>query len=729
MAEKIRLSKKQRKMIEEDRLANDQWSRYVRARDNGHTDYLKLARRCNDFYIGEQWEKADLTKLDNEGRPHLTINLVLSSVNAVLGEQKAKRVDFKYKPAQGGREDTAQVLSKIVRAIKDANSYDYVESQVFEDGIIQHGRGFFDIRMSFKNNMQGDIVIRSDDSLNIILDPDAKEYDPDTWTEVFETRWLSVDEISATYGQDKADAVTQLGINGVRFDQDSIVYEEDPAFGDAREAEKISTTARSEEEEKSIRSVRVIERQHVKYEAQQQFVDPVTGDLSIVPNTWNDKRVREFADQYGLFVTKAVAKRVRWTVTADKVVLHDDWSPYKTFTKIPYFAYFRRGKPFGLVSNLVSPQEQLNKLSSQELHIVNTTANSGWIVEAGALSNMTADDLRNQGAETGLVIEVNKGRAAGIEKIKPNTVPTGIDRISSKAAAYMKEISGVNDALLGFGSNELSGVALENKEARGTIQMQVPFDNLALTRTLVSDKLIELIQQFYTDERVFRLVSDDLDRVKPDEMEEIIINRQDAVGNVVNDVTVGKYETVLSFAPARDSMDDMSFAEMVSLRSIGIQIPDDRIIEVSHVNNRDKLAQELRDIQGRGELTEQQIAEMQFQQMIGQQLAQLEVEKAAAEVMKLEAEAAKAASEAGMKEGGMLSPEAQMHMNELEVKLQVARDNLMMRRDLAQLSAANRLDSTVLNVQGKVITDRNKGEEDRKTARINTLNKGSTTNE
>ena len=76
-----------------------------------------------------------------------------------------------------------------------------------------------------------------------------------------------------------------------------------------------------------------------------------------------------------LSIISKMQKKVRWTVTCDKVVLHDDWSPYAGFTIVPYFAYFRRGRPFGMVRNLLSPQEQLNKIGSQELHIVNTTAN------------------------------------------------------------------------------------------------------------------------------------------------------------------------------------------------------------------------------------------------------------------------------------------------------------------------------------------------------------------
>jgi hypothetical protein len=89
-----------------------------------------------------------------------------------------------------------------------------------------------------------------------------------------------------------------------------------------------------------------------------------------------------------------------------------------------------------MVRNLISPQEQLNKITSQELHIVNTTANSGWIVESGSLSGMTVDDLEEHGAETGLVLEYNRGSTPP-GKIPPNQIPTGLDRISQKSAMHI----------------------------------------------------------------------------------------------------------------------------------------------------------------------------------------------------------------------------------------------------------------------------------------------------
>lgn len=716
----MRLSAKQKKAMRDERVCEEQWAKYVRARDNGHTKYLEMARKCNQFYVGDQWDPRDVAKLDSQGRPHLTINMVLATVNAVIAEQLSKRADFRYKAGQGGSSETADTLTKLVKAIRQQNDYETVESEVFQDGIIQHGRGYFDIRMDFSKNIQGDVVITSDDSQSIVLDPDAKEYDPDTWTEVFETKWLSLQELEDLYGKKKADAVKQLAINGHRLDPDSILWEDEPAFGDARSAEADTTYSvhYRDGEERSIRSVRVLERQHAKYHTVQEFVDTINGDRKEVPPTWSDKKIEEFADQHGLAVVPVVKRRIRWTITADKVVLHDDWSPYQSFTKIPYFCYFRRGKPFGIITNLISPQEQLNKLSSQELHIVNTTANSGWMVEEGALSSMTPDDLRNQGAETGLVITVNKGRLGGVEKITPNSVPTGIERLSLKASQYVRTISGVNDAMIGTDGPQISGVALEQQTEAGQSQLKGPLENLNRTRHLVSRKILELVQQFFTAERVFHMVSDDLDVARPDEAEEVVINRVNAAGEIINDITAGEYKTVLSIAPSRDTFNDLQFAEIVNLRTLGIAVPDDRIVELSNIARKEALAQEIRDIQGRGELTEQQQAQLQFEQMISQELAILEVRKAEAEVMEKQAKAAELAAEASQKEGGINSPEMQMRMNDIQKELVIARENLQLRRDLANITAQSRLDSDVLRSRGQLMTDSNKAAEERHTQAV-----------
>ena len=468
---KAKLSK-----AEEHELAKKQWASYVRARDNGHQDYIEIAKQCDAFYRGQQWDAADLSSLDDQGRPALTINTILPTINTVLGEQSTRRMDVNFKPRGRGQQEVADVLNKLFIQISDNNKLEWVEAQVFSDGLIQD-RGWFDVRVDFDDHIQGEVRLTAKDPLDILIDPDAKDYDPRTLNEVFETRWMSLDEIEETYGQKKADRLRITIEQGSVLGTDSVEYEE-MRYGNTHtgvEYNQGNTT--NPEENRALRSVRVVERQYYRLKECMFFVDSLTGDLREIPYNWGKRKREQFADQFGLEILTKTVRKVRWTTTADLVVLHDEWSPYDHFTLVPYFPYWRRGRPFGMVRNLISPQEQLNKISSQELHIVNTTANSGWIVETGSLNGMNADDLEEHGAETGLVLEFNRGSNPPA-KIPPNQIPSGLDRISQKAALNIKTISGISDAMLGTDSPEVSGVAIQAKQNRGALMIQVPLDIL-----------------------------------------------------------------------------------------------------------------------------------------------------------------------------------------------------------------------------------------------------------
>jgi len=124
----------------------------------------------------------------------------------------------------------------------------------------------------------------------------------------------------------------------------------------------------------------------------------------MIPEGWKRERIGKVASDLNLGVIKKKIKRIKWRVSADDYVFHDDWSPLNHFTPVPYFPIFHKGKTIGLVENLISSQEFLNKTTSQELHVVNTTANSGWQMEEDQLINMEPDELEARGAQTGLVL-------------------------------------------------------------------------------------------------------------------------------------------------------------------------------------------------------------------------------------------------------------------------------------------------------------------------------------
>ena len=670
--------KKKKKLSKEEEhlIAMNQFERYERARDNGHLDYIETAKKCDAFYRGNQWDPADVATLDDEGRPALTINTILPTVNTVLGEQSTRRADVNFKPKGNGTQEVADVLNKLYMHIADTNKLEWLESQVFADGLIQD-RGYFDVRIDFTDHIQGEVRVTTKDPLDILIDPDAKEYDPKTWNEIFETKWMSLDEIEEQYGQDKADQLRVAAEYGNTMGTDSVEYEE-TRYGDTYTGvEYNQSTTTNPEENRQVRAIRVIERQYYQLKQCMYYVDEVTGDMRQVPSNWSKRKREKFADDYGLDILDRLDRKVRWTVTADSVVLHDDWSPYQCFTIVPYFPYWRRGRPFGMVRNLISPQEQLNKISSQELHIVNTTANSGWIVETGSLQGMTADDLEEHGAETGLVLEYNRGSSPPA-KIPPNQIPTGLDRLGQKAAANIKTISGISDAMLGTDSPEVSGVAIQQKQNRGVLMIQVPLDNLQKTRQYLAEHVLRMVQQYYTEERLIQ-ITDESDPMKP-EMP-IRINQVTPEGDIINDLTLGEYKVVVGTMPARDNYDEVQFAEAIQLRQVGVPIPDDLIVDYSHLAKKGEVAKRIRIMQGMEPPSEEQAQIQAFQAQAEIQKIQLEIAKMEAEVQNLQS-----LSQLNMAKAQESAADPQLKVAELQAKMQMKQEELALRQQLSSIT-------------------------------------------
>lgn len=686
-------TKKKLNKAEEAQLAKKQFACYSRARDNGHEDYIEIAKRCDAYYRGAQWDAEDIQMLEDQGRPALTINTILPTINAVLGEQSTRRADIQFKPRGTGNQEIADTLTKVYAHVADNNKLDWVESTVFSDGLIQD-RGWFDVRIDFTDHIQGEVRITSKDPLDILIDPDAKDYDSRTWNEIFETKWMNLEEIEELYGENKADQLRLISENGGSLGTDSMEYEE-VRFGDAEDTFFGQEYAADPENARTLRRIRVIERQHYKLHDCMQYVDPTTGDARPVPANWSRKKQNEFAENYGLLMIKKKVRKVRWTVTADTVVLHDDWSPYATFTLVPYFPYFRRGRPFGMVRNLLSPQEQLNKISSQELHIVNTTANSGWVVEGGSLSGMTADDLEEHGAETGLVLEYNRGSTPP-SKIQPNQIPTGLDRIAAKAATNIKAISGISDSMLGTDSPEVSGVAIRAKQNRGAIQIQVPLDNLQKTRQYLAEKVINLIQGYYTEERLIQ-VTDESDPYKP--RNPVAVNQMTPEGIVINDLTIGEYDVIVGTAPARDTFDEMQFAEAIELRTAGVPIPDDMIVEYSHLSRKADIAQRIRIMQGMEPPSQEEQKVKSFKMQAEIQKIQLEIARMEAEVKNMDSITQLNAAKA---QNSTMDP--QLKAAELESKLTQKREELGLRRELSELTNKMRERQSDLQAASKIAT-------------------------
>ena len=180
----------------------------------------------------------------------------------------------------------------------------------------------------------------------------------------------------------------------------------------------------------------------------------------------------------------------------------------------------------------------------------------------------------------------------------------------------------------------------------------------------------------------------------------MIINQQTPEGEIINNLTLGEYDVIVATAPARDSFDEVQFAEAISLRQVGVAIPDDAIVEYSHLAKKGELAKRIRILTGQEPPTPEQAEAQAAQQQIQMQMLQLEIAKLEAEGRKLQSEAA--LNIAKVQDVSEVNP--QMRMAELQAKLEMNEQQLGLRRELSSETNTIRQSQSETSAATKIAT-------------------------
>ena len=559
--------------------------------------WAKIAKECVEMVEGKQWSEADLKTLEDEGRPGLTFNKIGPLVRIVLGYHRNNRTDEKYLPSHDDAStvEIATAITKTAKQISEAAQQPYIDTEVFMDGIIT-GRGYYDWRLNFEENELGEAMSAALDPFATYLDPDADQYDLNKGSYVMTSRWASLDDIEGTYGLPAKRMVEPLvmgGQSGMPAVLTQYAEELTPwrKFGGDEDSEFDYSFGSSQGflhniTDQGRKTVRVLEMQHYKRTKTRLIVDLETGMLKPLPDHWDFRRIQRFMEwQEERFARlgktspirfdERMIRRVKWTTMVGDFLVYDDWSPYKTFTIIPYFPYFRRGKTRGMVEDLLDPQREINKRRSAQIDQVTRSANSGWILHEQGLDVEQEENWENNSAAPGFI-----GKWRGEAHMKPERItqgaqPIAAEKLEMKAADDLKEISGINEELLGQVDKVQSGRAIEAKQRQGVMAIQTYMDNMSRTKELGGRKKLELIQNHYTEQRMVRILGED------GEQDMFIINeRQPLTGSVLNNVSLGKYSLSIDETPLSASFLAAQWEELMEMIEKGV-LPVEAVMDIA----------------------------------------------------------------------------------------------------------------------------------------------------
>ena len=152
-------------------------------------------------------------------------------------------------------------------------------------------------------------------------------------------------------------------------------------------------------------------------------------------------------------------------------------------------------------------------------------------------------------------------------------------------------------------------------------------------------------------------------------------------GLILNDLTLGEYDVIIGTAPSRDTFEEIQFAEAIALRQAGVPIPDDMIVEYSHLARKGDIAERIRAMQGTNPPTEEQQQIQQFQAEAAIKATELEIAKLEAEVAVLQSQAQQNMSKA---QGN--ASDAPLRLADMESKIEIKKEELALRERLAQMT-------------------------------------------
>lgn len=520
---------------------------------SAQAEWRDESRDSYDVVAGEQWDKLDSEKMISEDRIPVTFNFVGTTIDAVSGSEINNRQEVAYIPREIGDVQKDEVMTAASQWVRDNCDAEDEESDSFWD-VLVCGMGWTETRMDYEQDEEGKCVIERVDPLEMRWDPASRKKNLSDARWVQRERRFTKDEIESRWpGADIGEAV-------------SLDEEEDEAIQHDSEPDGyVGAKEANNNYKKKLYSV--IQHQWYEVEPVYKVLSPDTGQIVEVPAE-RMQAIQKIAAAQGMPLQSAKINRRKYkqAFVCGSELLESGPAPCQddfTFQAITGKRDRNKGTWYGLVRPMKDPQKWANKFYSVLLHILNTNAKGGLMMEEGATSNPRK--FEQDWAKTNKIARLNPG---GIQKVQPKPmpqIPPLIEGLMHFSVDSIRGTSGVNLELLGLADREQAGT-LENQRTKAGLTILAPFfGSLRLYRKRQGRVQFYYIQNYMSDGRLIRVVGEGLGKFVP----------------LTREPGVLKYDVVVDDAPTSRDTKERTWGALIQilpmLREQGIPVPPEII--------------------------------------------------------------------------------------------------------------------------------------------------------
>ncbi len=472
-----------------DKFKETALQRYQEAK-RFHRNWRGGARDDFAFVAGKQWDEADSQKLKDEERPCITFNYSEKMVDAVVGAEVSSRQEITYAPRTVDDSPYAEMETNAAKWVRDEADTEDEESDAFRDALIC-GVGWTHTRVSYEEDPAGMLQTDRKDPLTMLWDPSSTK-------PAFKDRRYTFCEafIDESQARRQWPRETLLGMDDSEkgesgFDHIQTGNRYRPEEGDD-ESEDIH------KDQVLVLHYECVEL--VPYYRVQTEGGMVDVDVTAFAN------LRKGFDERGVKYVKMLKREYYNAYFTGEIMLEASLSPtQKGFTYQAITVKRDRNKNtwYGLTRVMKDPQKWANKWLSQILHIINTNAKGGLVVEKDALLDPTK--AQEDWSSPDGVVFLKEG---GITKFKEKTMssyPAGLDKLMQFALASLPQVTGINLEALGLAAREQANVLEQSRKQAAFGLLSPVFDALRRYRKLQGRILLDLMNTYISDERMIRI--------------------------------------------------------------------------------------------------------------------------------------------------------------------------------------------------------------------------------
>lgn len=538
-------------------------------------DWNSEARLDYAFEAGDQWDAEVKARFRDMRRPCITFNRIQPTISAVVGMEVSNRQEVRFLPRTTQQADTgapmpqpgtpiappqpvpgaddtgpAEVLTGAAIFFRDQCDAEDEESDMFRDVAIA-GMGWTHTRVVYDKDPDGTISIDRVDPFEMVWDCKARKRNLADRRHNFRVKLLELSEAKKLF-PDADENELDAGWADPMQQHRNETYDEEAYISRGYENEPTKAL------EGPKNTVRVVECEWFEDENTWAVVDPVNGAVQELDGK-QYRAAKANAKKSGIEL-QAAQRTKRVYKTADlgaagilKMGLSQSQAGF-AYQCVTGFRDRNKNQWYGVVRNMRGPQQWANTLVSSVLHTIQSSG-KGVMIEADAVENI--QKFEEEFAKVDKVTTLLPGGAQKITPKPQSVMPQGTTELMQFSLNSLREVTGVNVETLGLADRQQAASLESQRRQAATTMLASLFDGLRRYRKDQGRVMLNLIQEYCSDDRLVRIVGPDGEKYAP----------------LAKDAAQTKYDIIVDDAPNSPNQKEATWSIIEKLIPVFLKMP------------------------------------------------------------------------------------------------------------------------------------------------------------